>query len=72
MYDTSNINCVLLVLSVLVTIETTQFYKALFQVKTVNLNVVMQTVVSTNHNLCQCVHIAWKFNEFLVNGLHSN
>ena len=31
-YDTSNISCVLLVLSVLVTIETTQFYKALSQV----------------------------------------
>ena len=31
-YDTSNINCVLLLLSVLVTIETTQFYKALSQV----------------------------------------
>ena len=33
-YDTSNINCVLLVLSILVTIETNQFYKALSQVGT--------------------------------------
>ena len=50
-YDTSNINYVLILLSVLVTIKTTQFYKALFQVKTANLNVMTQTVVSTNHNL---------------------
>ena len=50
-YDTSNINYVLILLSVLVTIKTTQFYKALFQVKTVNLNVMTQTEVSTNHNL---------------------
>ena len=33
-YDTSNINYILLLLSVLVTIETTQFYKALSQVGT--------------------------------------
>ena len=33
-YNTSNINCVLLVLSVIVTIETTQSYKALSQVGT--------------------------------------
>ena len=33
-YDTSNINYVLILLSVLVTIETTQFYKALSQVGT--------------------------------------
>ena len=56
-YDTSNISCVLLVLSVLVTIETTQFYKALSQVGTVNLNVIMQTAVSTNHNfMVICSH----------------
>ena len=33
-YDTSNINYVLILLSILVTIETTQFYKALSQVGT--------------------------------------
>ena len=33
-YDTSNINYVLILLSVFVTIETTQFYKALSQVGT--------------------------------------
>ena len=33
-YDTSNNNYVLILLSILVTIETTQFYKALSQVGT--------------------------------------
>ena len=33
-YDTSNINYVLILLSIFVTIETTQFYKALSQVGT--------------------------------------
>ena len=33
-YDTCNINYVLILLSILVTIETTQFYKALSQVGT--------------------------------------
>ena len=33
-YDTSNINYVLILLSILVTIETTKFYKALSQVGT--------------------------------------
>ena len=43
-YDTSNISCVLLVLSVLVTIETTQFYKALSQVGT---DFTMMTLILT-------------------------
>ena len=41
-YDTSDINYVLILLSVLVTIETTQFYKALSQVGT---NFTMMTLI---------------------------